>query len=346
MEHIYPSFYKTFRCSASRCPDNCCFGWGVVVDDDTAAFYESLDTPLGHDLRKAMMIDEDGDRVFRMDSGHCPLLTADNLCRVELELGHEAPCATCRKFPRLTQDYGSFIEYGLTMACPEAARLMLLEQSSWSLETEISQEAAEPSDYDRDFLQELLEVRQQLLSLTWDPEIAPPQALSLCLSLGRWYQSCVDGVAVAPWEKAPLPCQPGDLSSLLQAHLDLEILTEQWRDLLSQGLSHAADPLPELPESPMLRNLITYYLYHYWLQAVSDYEPCLRLQLLAVHWIVVRHLAQVHLAVDGQLQPEQLIRLFQLYSKEVEHDSVNRDELMDLLAEDPRFSPEALTGLL
>lgn len=346
MEHIYPSFYKTFRCSASQCPDNCCFGWGVVVDDDTAAFYESLDTPLGEALRSAMMIDEDGDRIFRMDSGHCPLLTENNLCRVELELGHEAPCATCRKFPRITQDYGSFIEYGLTLACPEAARMILLQQGPWALEKEATDEAEEPADYDTAFLQELLEIRQQLLSLAWDPKTSPTQALSLCLSLGQWYQNQVDGIPSAPWENTPLPCAPAHLSDLLQAHLDLEILTEEWRELLTQGLSCVDTPLPELPKTPMLRNLITYYLYHYWLQAVCDYEPCLRLQLLAVHWIVVCHLARVCLAQEGHLEDDRLIRLFQLYSKEVEHDSVNRDELMDLLAEDPRFSSEALTGLL
>ena len=156
----------------------------------------------------------------------------------------------------------------------------------------------------------------------------------------------MDGIPSAPWENTPLPCAPAHFSDLLQAHLDLEILTEEWRELLTQGLSCVDTPLPELPKTPMLRNLITYYLYHYWLQAVSDYEPCLRLQLLAVHWIVVCHLARVCLAQEGHLEDDRLIRLFQLYSKEVEHDSVNRDELMDLLAEDPRFSSEALTGLL
>ena len=57
-----------------------------------------------------------------MTGGHCPFWTEDHLCRLELELGPEAPCATCRKFPRLTQDYGVFTEYGLSLACPEAAR--------------------------------------------------------------------------------------------------------------------------------------------------------------------------------------------------------------------------------
>ena len=33
MLHVYPPFYKDFHCTASACPDNCCVGWEVVVDD-------------------------------------------------------------------------------------------------------------------------------------------------------------------------------------------------------------------------------------------------------------------------------------------------------------------------
>ena len=107
MLHVYPPFYKDFHCTASACPDNCCVGWEVVVDDDAAGFYNRLPGPLGDALRQSMTIDGDGDRIIAMTGGHCPFWTEDHLCRLELELGPEAPCATCRKFPRLTQDSAS-----------------------------------------------------------------------------------------------------------------------------------------------------------------------------------------------------------------------------------------------
>lgn len=47
MLHSFPAFYETFRCLAGACPDNCCVGWEVVVDDDTARRYAALGTPLG-----------------------------------------------------------------------------------------------------------------------------------------------------------------------------------------------------------------------------------------------------------------------------------------------------------
>ena len=148
MLQIYPPFYKHFRCMASACPDSCCVGW-EVVDDDAAAFYRRLPGPLGSALREAMTIDADGDRVFTMADGHCPFWTHEHLCRLELELGPEAPCATCRKFPRLTQDYGVFTEYGLTLACPEAARQILTQSGPWTLETQGEPGDPQAVEYDR-----------------------------------------------------------------------------------------------------------------------------------------------------------------------------------------------------
>ena len=30
-----PSYYKNFRCIADKCPDNCCRGWEIDIDEDT-----------------------------------------------------------------------------------------------------------------------------------------------------------------------------------------------------------------------------------------------------------------------------------------------------------------------
>ncbi len=132
---------QTLPLHGSACPDSCCVGWEVVVDDDAAAFLPPSARPLGGaPLREAMTIDADGDRIFTMADGHCPFWTHEHLCRLELELGPEAPCATCRKFPRLTQDYGVFTEYGLTLACPEAARQILTQSGPWTLGPRVSRE--------------------------------------------------------------------------------------------------------------------------------------------------------------------------------------------------------------
>ena len=39
----YPSYYKAFKCTASRCKTSCCSaGWEILIDKETADFYKSV----------------------------------------------------------------------------------------------------------------------------------------------------------------------------------------------------------------------------------------------------------------------------------------------------------------
>lgn len=356
MLQIYPPFYKRFRCMASACPDSCCVGWEVVVDDDAAAFYRRLPGPLGSALREAMTIDADGDRIFTMADGHCPFWTQEHLCRLELELGPEAPCATCRKFPRLTQDYGVFTEYGLTLACPEAARQILTQSGPWTLETQGGPGDPQAAECDWAFLLELISARSTLLELLWRQDLSSREGLALCLATGSRFQALWDGQAPEPWQEAEFLSRfraesPGDFRPLLQLHRNLEILTPAWQALLEEALAtpvtacHLAGL--ETPDSGLeLRNLGTYYLYRYWLQAVSDWDCVLKLQKLAAAWAVIRYLQAVHRSKIGTLSQEFRIRLHQLYSKEVEHDGENEAALEEAFLYDPAFSLDGLLALI
>jgi lysine-N-methylase len=65
---------------------------------------------------------------IRMDgSSQCPMLTADRLCRIQLELGAEYLSHICATSPRIFQVIGGIQETALTLSCPEAARLVLLD---------------------------------------------------------------------------------------------------------------------------------------------------------------------------------------------------------------------------
>lgn len=353
---IYPPFYKHFRCMASACPDSCCVGWEVVVDDDAAAFYHHLPGPLGSALREAMTTDADGDRIFSMTNGHCPFWTQEHLCRLELELGPKAPCATCRKFPRLTQDYGVFTEYGLTLACPEAARQILTQAGPWALETRGEPGDLQAAECDQDFLLELISARRVLLELLWRQDLSSREGLALCLATGSRFQAQLDGQTLEPWQEPAFLARfragaPGDFRPLLQLHRNLEILTPAWQTLLDEALATPVNACQfaelETPDSGLeLRNLGTYYLYRYWLQAVSDCDCMLKLQKLAAAWAVTRYLQAVHCSKTGTLSQEFRIRLHQLYSKEVEHDGENEAALEEAFLYDPAHSLDALLALI
>ena len=158
-----PDYFDRFRCIADRCPDSCCKEWEVQVDDAAAACYRSLPGSLGDRLREVLRT-EDGETVMTILDGRCPMWRQDGLCRIQAELGESALCRVCREFPRLTHAYGDFLELGLALSCPEAARLILNAGPGPLISEETAGDGA--AEYDTEAMEVLKATRGQMLSLS------------------------------------------------------------------------------------------------------------------------------------------------------------------------------------
>ena len=60
-----PDYFDQFQCLAGACPHTCCEKWEVVIDQESAAFYQTVPGDLGKKLRSALKKDEEGDAYFR-----------------------------------------------------------------------------------------------------------------------------------------------------------------------------------------------------------------------------------------------------------------------------------------
>ncbi len=124
MNFLTVDLYKDFQCIGGDCPDTCCVGWGIVIDEDTYRKMEEQEAIL--EIPASDWIMKKGDsRIVRLDHSRCPMLDEDNLCRVVRRLGSEYLSSTCSGYPRVQSQYGDVIEGHLTFSCPEVvARLM------------------------------------------------------------------------------------------------------------------------------------------------------------------------------------------------------------------------------
>lgn len=325
-----PAYYDTFRCIADRCPDSCCKEWEVEVDDETAAFYRSLSGALGDRLRQILKDDPQWGWVMTIENNRCPMWRSDGLCRIQAELGHEHLCKTCRDFPRLCHDYGTFQEWGLELSCPEAARLILSTDCEL-----IAAEApgGDIPDYDGDAMDILLRTRKTALEILRAPEHTPAEALVLLLYYAHHAQVLLDGddspefCPEAILAEAKEAATAGGEGEVLQFFSGLEILTPQWKVRLSQAVSPA-------PWSAEFRRLARYFVERYWLQAISDYDLISRVKLGVLSCITIRLLG-------GNLQ-----ETAQLYSKEIENSADNVDAVLDALYTSPALTDRQLLGLL
>ncbi len=120
-----PSYYKEFKCIGAACEDTCCAGWDVVIDEETYQRYQSMSGAFGERLRRHMRVDEEGDYIFVLKGNRCPFLNGENLCDIYRESGEDFLCHTCHQYPRYTVAFGTIREKGISLSCPEAARIIL-----------------------------------------------------------------------------------------------------------------------------------------------------------------------------------------------------------------------------
>lgn len=323
-----PDYFDSFRCIASRCPDSCCHEWEVQVDADTAHRYRELPGALGDRLREVLR-EENGEYLMTLQQGRCPMWRQDGLCRIHAELGQVALCKTCREYPRLTHDYGSLLEHGLALSCPEAARLILGTPSSRRLTVGGEPDDRCTGDADLDLL---LASREKALALLAPGKASVGEALALLLLYGCDAQAELDGAEPVPFDPASAMltiralAKPAEAQGIRDFFLELDVLTPRWRTLLQ-------NPRPAPWEAGHLA-LARYLTDRYWLQAISDFDLYSRVKLVVIACLLVKHLG-------GRL-PETA----QLFSKEVENSSENLDALLEGAYSHPAFTDEKLLYLL
>ncbi len=328
MKIVKPAYFDQFKCIAAQCPDSCCKEWIVQVDAESAAIYRSLSGALGDRLRQVMTI-EDGDTLMVNENNRCPMWRQDGLCQIQAELGHAALCKTCRDFPRLTHDYGNFVELGLELSCPESARIILTAPFAAPIVEYIV--GGETPDYDVEAMEVLLQTRENMLKLLADHSRPLGETLALGLMYGHHAQALLDGIDVAPFDPDTALQTARKFGKVTEARLpafyaSLEILTEVWRSRLKS-------PAPAEWSAP-IRALARYGVERYWLQAVSDYDLISRVKMIVAACLLVKTLGGDH------------IETAQLYSKEIENNADNVDAILDAAYTHPAFTDENLLGML
>lgn len=134
-EILVPEYLTNFSCIGAACEDTCCAGWKVTVDKATFHKYRNVKTPgLKDELKKNITRERSNPsdvtygKIKMNEKNECTLLTEEGWCKIHAELGEEFLCNTCSVYPRFFNEIDTRIEKSLTPSCPEAARLILLNE--------------------------------------------------------------------------------------------------------------------------------------------------------------------------------------------------------------------------
>lgn len=137
-----PRYLVNFSCVGSACEDSCCSGWMVPI---SKADHRRLRVLIGaEELNRSTTPCASGEcpqdeaapgyaHFVQKENGSCYFLQQNGLCRTQAELGAEALTCVCRLYPRQLHQFDERFEQAATLACPEVARLCLLQEDAMDL---------------------------------------------------------------------------------------------------------------------------------------------------------------------------------------------------------------------
>lgn len=373
-----PQIYKDFTCLAGSCPETCCAGWDVVIDDESQQLYNHILGPFGERLRKSMIIDSDEDLIFQNINKRCPFLNSCNLCDIYTELGETALTETCRLYPRFFSDYGVFLESGISLSCPEGARLIL---EDFAPMTFVTQEHPSLSDdavkADSDFLQRMLFARKTAIILMQNRNFHFNDRLALLLDFGMHLN---EGLFTPSKEASEEKlCQCYRDSSRLKTQLEYlkkkQISTESFLLLdifkvlkscehRNSTFTKKIDEVVRLLESKDSLSILklnqvpldqphyqehvgVYHLFRYFLESIWTYEPLIQIQSIAFTCIAISVLcASEARRLNRPLSPIEHQTIISTFSREIEHSIPNMELIEEKLFTEKGLKADQLMAFL
>lgn len=193
MRYIKPEYFDDFKCIADKCPDTCCAGWQIVIDEASLERYEDEASSFGDRLHES--IDWQEGVFHHKGNKRCAFLNDENLCDLYTALGPESLCNTCRDYPRHTEEFDGLRELSLSLSCPVAAEMIL---SAKEFPTFIEYETDEPEeladefeDFDLLLFSQLEEARRIAFEILKNPQTAFVKKLEKVLALAKEMDDCV-----------------------------------------------------------------------------------------------------------------------------------------------------------
>lgn len=310
MTKVYPDYYKIFECIAGKCRHNCCIGWEIDIDKDTAEIYKNCSGDFGHRLRDNIDFTEETPHFILSKNERCPFLNSKNLCDIIIESGEEHLCTICAQHPRFHNELPDRVESGLGMCCEEAARIILSKKDKTQL---IYDGSAQTED-------EIIILRDRVLDILQDRSLSIDKRTDNILSICN----------------TALPCL--NIKQWADILLSLERLDEEWTDILTllRERSDSADTdsfnIYMKDRQTEYEQLLHYLIYRHFANAPDLYEAGIRASFAVVTYQIIKSIGAILWKENKEFSLENQIELCRIFSSEIEYSDENLYIIFDELA--------------
>lgn len=371
-----PHYYKDFNCIAGACTDTCCAGWDVDVDEKSYEYYKSVAGGFGKRLKSVMVPQNGGGCTFTLKDGRCPFLNDKNLCDLFIALGEDKLCDTCAEFPRFINEYGSEREIGLAPSCKTAGELMFSYKDSLTFMVEENDEAVTSyNDIEPQLYFKLRQARITVYNIIRNRTFSIDERCMLYLDFAQKLQRKMDKDRsdLMDYENNLYSREEylkKRLHSLKQKYKNtdtayknipqffdtfkgMEVINPDWYLCMERNKKyfeqcHSTDSyVKELTEFTKYykdreyeyEQLMMYYVYRYFLNAVNDKELLLKAKIGVIGYLVLKNMdLQLWHENGKELRFEEQVDLAHLYSRQFEHSYTNFEKYNTYFCKKRRYA--------
>lgn len=351
-----------FRCLADRCPDTCCSGWMIEIDEKSLEKYRNVSGSYHRILEERIDTDEG---VFKQkENGDCCFLCENKLCDMYINLGEAALCDTCRLYPRHIEEFENVREMTLSISCPEVARLLMAEKglltmgedtSVFSVDDYPEKECFE--DYDRELYDILFDERIELTKIMQDRSKSYVERAQKSIAYAYELQEDLYSFDNSEIREYNIKLDSfetvkrlfGCLKELEHLKVDRELMLDRVAELL-YGSDKKTDDREKhwlyikadfeaycaknsIDLEIMREQLTVYYLYSYFCGAVYDDYVYAKVMGAVAHTILIGELwLAAWLENNRDISIEEMVRIVYEYARELENSNPNlihMDEMME-----------------
>lgn len=352
MINTFPSYYKKFTCIADKCPDTCCAGWEIVVDPESLERYRNLKGEYADKINSLITVDADGDSIFIPKEKRCPFLLESGLCEMHIELGEASLCRTCRQFPRHKTYFGARVETGISLSCPEAARLITESPDPITFESEEIHADILPTAIDPNRYFTLLEARKTAINILQNRNFSIEKRIIAFLEFSQSVHSLLrkkefenirkttesDFLSGSHFEFSQIRAK-NTLKKYFSDFKALEMLDPEWLTALNEAENAEAQDCSGFEWE--YEHMMIYFVFRYFMAAVFDGDLLTKAKFAAVSFIIIRRLQANNFSNKAAR-----VRAMQKYSKEVEHSAQNMEYLYSAMKKSRFYSVENIVNIL
>lgn len=362
MKIVTPHYYKDFKCIAGACTDTCCAGWDVDVDDKSYRYYKTVDGNFGKRLKSVMVPEKEGGCTFTLQNGRCPFLNDNNLCDLYIALGEDKLCDTCAEFPRFINEYGSVKEIGIAPSCKTAGEIIFNYDKVLTFdEEEDGKPLTGYNDIDGFLYMQLRNARKCAYDIIQNKKYTPDEACLILIEYAIRIQKHMDDerddlianvvksfkdekildkiIADAKKKKTDDSFRGfKDIGRFFEKFDGMEVINPDWLkycDIQEKFMKSCHDgssyekyviDFEEYYNDRQFeyRQLLMYYIYRYFLDAVYDINIVLKVKNAIIGYAALRHLDVAAWAANGKkLSKTEQVDIAHLYSRQFEHSYTN-----------------------